>query len=93
MSDHRIVQCFGTKVRPRKPARACRRRFMWTARGSSQGNFGRKGAQACPHCGTLPDFKHPVNRYLNNEITGEEAQAIFQRDYNQDGTRKEEVDA
>ena len=90
MATHRIVQCFGTLVRPHKQNRPCRRKFLWTARGSSKGNFGRKGTQACPHCGTLPDFKHPVNKWLNHELSQKEAVEIFQRDYNPDGTKKVE---
>ena len=77
MGTHRIVQCFGTEVRPRKPTRPCRRKFLWTARGSSRGNFGSKGVQACPHCGTMPDFQHPFNIYLNREMTYEEAEAAM----------------
>jgi len=87
MSDRRIVQCFGVKRRPKKPAKFCRRTYVWTAGGLS-GNFGGKGVQNCPYCGNLPDFIHPVNRWRNGEISQEEAQAIFARDYNQDGTRK-----
>ncbi len=91
MSDNRIVQCVGNKVRPHKQTKTCRKKFLWTAKGSSAGNFGRKGAQACPSCGTLPDLAHPINRYLNNEITGEEAKETLLRDYNSDWTRKESV--
>jgi len=76
VSDHRVVQCFGVKKRPRKAAEACRKKYLWIARGAS-GNFGRKGAQACPNCGTSPDFTHPFNRYLNREITHEEAVAAM----------------
>jgi hypothetical protein len=90
MGTRRIVQCFGTLVRPRKPARPCRRKFVWTARGSSRGNFGSKGVQACPHCGTLPDLGHPVNRWLNSELSQEKVVEILQRDYNLDGTKKDE---
>jgi len=72
MPDHRLVQCFGVKRRPGKEAKLCRRRFMWTARGAS-GNFGRKGVQACPFCGTLPDFQHPYNQYLGGAMTEDEA--------------------
>jgi hypothetical protein len=36
----------------------------------------------------LPDLAHPVNRWLNGEITKAEAVEIFQRDYNPDGTKK-----
>jgi len=68
MPEQRIVQCFGTKVRPHKEAKRCRRKYHWTAKGVS-GNFGRKGAQACPYCGTPPDFKHPLNRYYVGELT------------------------
>jgi hypothetical protein len=76
MGDRRIVQCFGTKKRPGKPDKDCRRKFLWTARGSS-GNFGSKGIQNCPHCGTMPDFQHPFNQYLNGEITHEQAEAAM----------------
>lgn len=72
MTDYRIVQCFGVKVRPRKPARPCRDKYLWTAAGT-HGNFGRRGAQACPNCGTPPDFTHPVNRLLGGEITEDQA--------------------
>ena len=74
MADRRIVQCFGVKKRPHKEDKVCGRRFIWTARGAS-GNFGSKGAQACPHCGNLPDFQHPFNRFLHGEITFEQAEA------------------
>ncbi len=74
MADYRIVQCFGVKKRPGKPAKNCRRRFMWTAKAMAR-NFGGKGTQACPYCGTLPDFQHPFNRYLAGNITEEEAKA------------------
>lgn len=73
MPDRRIVQCFGIKRRPHKEPKVCRRQWMWTARGASSGNFGRKGAQACPYCGTPPDFKHPYNRMLAGELTRDEA--------------------
>ncbi len=72
MSDRRVVQCFGTKRRPRKQDKSCHARFLWTAAGLS-GNFGSKGTQACPKCGTLPAFSHPVNRWLNQEISEDEA--------------------
>jgi len=91
MSTNRLVQCFGTLVRPRKQAKDCRRRYLWTAIGSSATQFGRKGVQACPHCGTMPDFVHPVNRYLHGELTQEEAQEILKNEYNPNWTRKEEV--
>ena len=81
MTDHRIVQCFGVKIRPHKPARVCRAQYMWSARGATAGNFGRKGAQACPHCGTMPDFKHPINRYLGGGITREQAEAMLEDYY------------
>lgn len=87
MSDYRRVQCFGVSRKPKKAAKMCRRQYVWKAKGSS-GNFGRKGIQSCPHCGTLPDFSHPVNRWLNGEISQEQAQEIFSREYNNDGTRK-----
>lgn len=76
MSDYRIVQCFGIKMVPRKPAKVCRKKYLWIAAGLG-GNFGRKGAQACPNCGNPPDFTHPYNRYLNNEITLDEAEALM----------------
>jgi hypothetical protein len=41
------------------------------------GHFGSKGVQACPHCGTIPDFKHPFNRYLVGDLSEEEAQAMM----------------
>ena len=75
MGDRRIVQCFGIKKKSGKPDKICGRKFVWTARGASAGNFGSKGVQACPHCGTMPDFRHPYNRHLNGEITFEQAQA------------------
>lgn len=77
MSDRRIVQCFGVKRRPRKQDKDCRRKFIWTARGASAGNFGSKGVQACPHCGTSPDFRHPFNRFLNREMTEDQARAAM----------------
>ena len=77
MSDVRIVQCFGTKRRPHKEDKTCRRRFIWTAFGNGKTQFGRKGTQACPHCGTLPDFTHPLNQFLNGEITDIEAEAAM----------------
>ena len=73
MADQRIVQCFGVKKQPHKADKVCGRRFLWTARGASAGNFGRKGAQACPHCGTMPDFRHPFNIFLDGGMTYEEA--------------------
>ena len=77
MSDYRIVQCFGIKQSPGKEAKPCRRQFLWTASGRA-GNFGGKGVQACPYCGSMPDFQHPVNRGLNGELqTGEQIQAAW----------------
>ena len=76
MSDRRIVQCFGIKRKPHKEDKICGRRFLWTAQGAS-GNFGGKGAQACPHCGTMPDFQHPFNSYLGGEMSYEEAEAAM----------------
>ncbi len=76
MAEQRLVQCFGTKVRPHKEAKRCRRKYRWIAIGVS-GNFGRKGAQACPYCGTPPDFKHPLNRYYAGQMTLEEAKAAM----------------
>lgn len=90
MSDSRVVQCFGVKRRPGKAERICRKKYLWIARGASAGNFGRKGAQACPSCGTIPDFRHPINRFLNGTLSQEKAQEILQQDYNADWTRKEE---
>ena len=72
MSDRRVIQCFGIKRRPKKEAVPCRKRYMWIASAASR-NFGRKGAQACPNCGTAPDFRHPLNRALNGEISEQEA--------------------
>lgn len=77
MSDNRLVQCFGIKRRPNQPDKICRRRFIWTARDAGKNNFGRRGTQACPHCGTMPDFTHPYNRYLNGELTFEEAKSAM----------------
>lgn len=77
MSDHRVVQCFGTRHRRGKPDKPCRRRFGWTSVGSKDSHFGARGTQACPHCGTLPVFAHPYNQYLNGEITYEEAEAAM----------------
>ena len=77
MSDRRLVQCFGIKRQPGKPDKVCGRRYAWAAKGATAGNFGPKGAQACPHCGTAPDFRHPLNRYLNRELTAEEAEAAM----------------
>lgn len=77
MSDYRVVQCFGVKKRPHKAEQVCRDKYLWIARGASSGNFGRKGAQACPNCGTPPDFLHPFNRYLNREMTYDEAVAAM----------------
>jgi hypothetical protein len=76
VSDYRRVQCFGTKRRPRKADEPCRKQFLWIARGAS-GNFGRKGAQACPNCGTLPNFDHPYNKFLSGDITHEQAVALM----------------
>lgn len=91
MATSRLVQCFGTLVRPRKQAKDCRRRYIWTAIGSSANQFGRKGVQACPHCGTMPDFTHPMNRMFNREISQQEMQEIFEKDYNLvSGLKKEE---
>ncbi len=77
MVDQRIVQCFGIYKKPHKPEKDCRRKYLWTARGASAGNFGSKGVQACPHCGTMPNFKHPYNQYLDGLITFEEAAAAM----------------
>ncbi len=71
--DHRIVQCFGTKRRPHKEDKPCRRRFLWTAKAAGTNNFGRKGTQACPHCGTMPDFRHPFNQFLIGKLSEDEA--------------------
>ena len=75
MSDRRIVQCFGIKKRPHKQDKICRKRFLWTAVGSTMSHFGGRGTQACPYCGTLPDFQHPLNKYLNGDLTQAEAEA------------------
>lgn len=77
MSDRRLVQCFGTKRRPRKADQACRRRYIWTGVGTGKHHFGSTGAHACPHCGSLPEHGHPYNRYLNGELTFEEAEAAM----------------
>ncbi len=77
MSDVRVVQCFGVKKRPHKEEKQCRKRYMWIARGASAHKFGRKGAQACPNCGTPPDFTHPYNRYLSGELDDVQAQALM----------------
>ena len=79
MADRRIVQCFGTKRQRGKPDKPCGRRYIWTARGASAGNFGSKGVQACPHCGTMPEFRHPLNIHLANprQMSYEEALAAM----------------
>ncbi len=77
MSDRRVVQCFGIKRRPHKADKACRQRFMWTAIGSTISHFGGRGTQACPNCGTLPNFRHPLNRYWGGEITEDEAMEMM----------------
>ncbi len=89
MSERRIVQCFGTLVRPGKPARPCRNRYLWIAKGVS-GGFGRKGPQACPNCGTLPNHAHPTNQMLNGEITQAEYMELL-KNVNYDGTLKDPV--
>lgn len=76
MSDYRVVQCFGTKRRPRKPEQICRERYLWIAVGT-HGNFGRRGTHTCPNCGNLPDFTHPINRMLGGEISSEEAEELL----------------
>lgn len=81
MSDYRIVQCFGVKRRPGKPDQLCRNKYLWIASGASAGRFGRKGTQACPNCGTLPEFAHPVNRFLDNELSKEAAEALLPEYY------------
>lgn len=87
----RVVQCFGTLIRPSKAAKPCRKQYLWTARDSGANNFGRRGVQACPHCGTMPDFTHPVNKFLGGDITQEQAQKELAEDYNPDWTKKEKV--
>ncbi|RLA59316.1 MAG: hypothetical protein DRQ89_14255 [Epsilonproteobacteria bacterium] len=77
MSDSRVVQCFGTLRRPQKEAKPCRRRFVWSSAGAKESHFGRRGAQACPHCGTMPDFRHPMNRMLSGEVDPEQAAALM----------------
>ena len=77
MSDHRAVQCFGIKRRPKKADEICRNRYLWVSAGSSS-RFGRKGPQACPNCGNLPDFSHPFNRYRIGELSLEEADAAME---------------
>jgi len=49
---------------------------MWTASALSH-NFGGKGVQACPYCGTMPDFQHPFNRFLGGELSEEAARAAM----------------
>lgn len=77
MSDVKIVQCFGVRKRPHKQDKQCRRRFMWTALGTGKSHFGRRGTQACPHCGTLPNLAHPLNRYLGGDITEDQAMEMM----------------
>lgn len=74
--DFRLVQCFGVKRRPKRQPEKCRKRYIWAATGATQYRFGTKGTNRCPHCGSEPDFRHPFNRYLNGEITLEEAEAL-----------------
>ncbi len=88
MVDRKIAQCFGTKVRPRKPAKPCRKKYLWTAKGSSAGNFGSKGSSCCPSCGTFPDWNHPINRYLSGEIDQGQDQEILRRDYDEAWIKK-----
>jgi len=77
VSDHRIVKCFGTKKVPGKEAKPCRRIFKWTA-SALAGNFGGKGVQACPYCGTMPDLQHPVNQGLHGDLqTPEQVRAAW----------------
>ena len=76
MADHRIVQCFGIRRHRGKKDRWCQKRFMWTAKAASR-NFGSKGVQACPYCGTMPDFTHPFNRWLNGEMSADDANAAM----------------
>lgn len=75
MSDHRLVQCFGVKKQPRKPDEPCRKRWLWSAAGATKHRFGRNGTICCPNCGTSPDFRHPFNKYLNGEMSEEEAKS------------------
>ena len=77
MADVRLVQCFGLKRRPHKEDKICRRRFMWTAAAGGKHHFGRRGTQACPHCGCMPNLAHPYNRYLGGELTMDEAEAAM----------------
>jgi hypothetical protein len=76
VGDRRVVQCFGTKRKPGKADKPCRKQWLWTARGAN-GNFGSKGCQNCPHCGTMPDFQHPFNQYLSGDLTHEQAEAAM----------------
>ncbi len=77
MSDRRIVHCFGIRRRPHKEAKVCKKGdYLWTASGIS-GNFGSKGVQACPSCGTPPDFSHPYNKYLQGDMTYDEATTLM----------------
>ena len=71
MSDYRVVQCNGVKKVIGKPARICNLTYRWTAKAVRYG-FGAKGTSVCPKCGTDPDFKSPINRYLAGELTQEE---------------------
>ena len=91
MADYRIVQCFGTKRRPHKQDKECRRRFLWTSKAAGGTNFGRRGTQACPHCGNLPNFTHPYNRYLAGELTMDEAEAAmpgFREQFEKDNAKQ-----
>jgi len=76
MPDRKVVQCFGTQRKQGKPDKPCRRQFLWTASALSH-NFGGKGVQACPYCGTMPDFQHPFNRFLGGELSEEAARAAM----------------
>ena len=75
MSDYRLVQCFGTKKQQHKPDKACKKRWLWTAQGANKYRFGGNGTSVCPNCGTPADFRHPFNKYLNNELTEEQAKS------------------
>ena len=88
MADQRIVQCFGVKRRPGKAAKECRKKYLWVSSGAASGSFGRKGPQACPSCGTLPNFQHPINRYLDGTLTQEAAQEILRKDYDSNWIKK-----
>ena len=85
MGDRRRVQCFGVKRQPHKRDRECRKQYLWIAIGASAGNFGRKGAQACPNCGTPPDFRHPYNKFLDGQMEYDDA-IVAMAEYEENST-------